>query len=65
MYSDVILESVKNKVIKMNNEVYAAIAMALHDDLGYNLHDSESGRLTIVARDSEWSSKAAKMTAKV
>ena len=50
---------------KMNNEVYAAIAMALHDDLGYNLHDSESGRLTIVARDSEWSSKAAKMTAKV
>ena len=49
----------------MNNEVYAAIAMALHDDLGYNLHDSESGKLTIVARDSEWSSKAAKMTAKV
>ena len=49
----------------MNNEVYAASAMALHDDLGYNLHDSESGRLTIVARDSEWSSKAAKMTAKV
>ena len=26
----------------MNNEVYAAIAMALHDDLGYNLHDSEA-----------------------
>ena len=50
---------------KMNNEVYAAIAMALHDDLRYNLHDSESGRLTIVVRDSEWSSKAAKMTAKV
>ena len=49
----------------MNNEVYAAIAMALHDDLGYNLNDSESGRLTIVAKDSEWASKAAKMTAKV
>ena len=49
----------------MNNEVYAAIAMALHDDLGYNLHDSESGRLTIVTKESEWSSKAAKMTAKV
>ena len=70
MYSDVRVvkskvERVKSKVIKMNNEVYAAIAMALHDDLGYNLHDSESGRLTIVARDSEWSSKAAKMTAKV
>ena len=70
MYSDVRVvkskvERVKSKVIKMNNEVYAAIAMALHDDLGYNLHDSESGRLTIVAKDSEWSSKAAKMTAKV
>ena len=70
MYSDVRVvkskvERIKSKVIKMNNEVYAAIAMALHDDLGYNLHDSESGRLTIVARDSEWSSKAAKMTAKV
>ena len=70
MYSDVRVvkskvERVKSKVIKMNNEVYAAIAMALHDDLGYNLHDSESGRLTIVARESEWSSKAAKMTAKV
>ena len=65
MYSLYSLKIVKNKVIKMNNEVYAAIAMALHDDLGYNLHDSESGRLTIVAKDSEWASKAAKMTAKV
>lgn len=57
--------SKENNNKTMNNEVYAAIAMALHDDLGYNLHDSESGKLTIVARDSEWSSKAAKMTAKV
>ena len=65
MYSLYSLNIVTNKVIKMNKAVYAAIAMALHDDLGYNLHDSESGRLTIVARDSEWSSKAAKMTAKV
>ena len=66
MYYLYSLKIVKNKVIKkMNNEVYAAIAMALHDDLGYNLHDSESGRLTIVAKDSEWASKAAKMTAKV
>lgn len=47
----------------MNNEVFAAIAMALHDDLGYNLHDIENNKLTIVERNSEWSSKAAKMTA--
>lgn len=46
----------------MNNEVYAAIAMALHDDLGYNMHDEESGKLTIVARNTEWTSKVAKMT---
>lgn len=43
----------------MNNEVYAAIAMALHDEQGYNMHDSESGRLTIVARQTEWTSKQA------
>lgn len=46
----------------MNNEIYAAIAMALHDDQGYNMHDNESGRLTIVQHDSEWSSKQAKIT---
>lgn len=45
----------------MTNEVYAAIAMALHDDQGYNMHDGESGRLTIVAKDTEWTSKQAKM----
>lgn len=38
--------------------------MALHDDLGYNLHDSESGMLTIVKHDTEWTSKAAQMTVK-
>ena len=47
----------------MNNEVYAAIAMALHDDLGYNLHDIESGRLTIIQHDTEWASKAQKIAA--
>lgn len=46
----------------MNNEIYAAIAMALHDDQGYNMHDSESGKLTIVQQSTEWSSKQAKIT---
>lgn len=45
-----------------NNEVFAAIAMALHDELGYNMHDSESGKLTITAHDTEWKSKQANMT---
>lgn len=37
--------------------------MALHDDLGYNMHDSESCRLTIVSNNAtEWASKQAKIT---
>ncbi len=48
----------------MNNEIYAAIAMALHDEQGYNMHDRESGRLTIVCKNSEWASKQAKITKK-
>ncbi|MBO5614290.1 MAG: hypothetical protein J5905_07305 [Prevotella sp.] len=46
----------------MSNEVFAAIAMALHDEQGYNMHDGESGRLTITRHDTEWASKQAKMT---
>ncbi len=46
----------------MDKEVYAAIAMALHDDLGYNMHDEESGKLTIQSHDTEWTSKVVKMT---
>lgn len=46
----------------MNNEVFAAIAMALHDDLGYHLHDEESGKLTIRKHNTEWTSKVIKMT---
>lgn len=46
----------------MNNEVFAAIAMALHDEIGYNMHDSESGRLTIRLHDTEWTSKQANIT---
>ena len=48
----------------MNNEIYAAIAMALHDEQGNNMHDSESGTLTITPRNTEWASKQAKMTNK-
>ena len=32
-----------------NNEVYAAIAMALHEHLGNNVHDVETGIITIKA----------------
>ena len=59
-------KGIKNKEqgIIMNNEIYAAIAMALHDEQGYNMHDSESGTLTITPRNTEWASKQAKMTNK-
>ncbi|MCI6491823.1 MAG: hypothetical protein PUH57_00650 [Prevotellaceae bacterium] len=46
----------------MDNAVFAAIAMALHDDQGYNMHDIESGNITISVRPSDWTSKLAKMT---
>ena len=46
----------------MNNEIFAAIAMALHDEQGYNMHDTESGILTITVHNTEWASKQAKMT---
>ena len=38
----------------MNNEVYAAIAMALHEHLGNNVHDVETGIITINARPTQW-----------
>lgn len=31
----------------MTNEVYAAIAMALHEHQGNNVHDKEAGIITI------------------
>lgn len=39
----------------MNNEVNAAIAMALYEMQGAMLHDEESGKLTIKVRKSPWS----------
>ena len=39
-----------------DGEIYAAIAMALHEELG-NVHDDESGILTIARNISEWNAK--------
>lgn len=35
-------------------EVYAAIAMALHEYKGNNIHDKESGIITIKPHFTEW-----------
>ena len=39
---------------KANNEVYAAIAMALHEFKGNNVHDKETGIITIRRHATEW-----------
>ena len=44
------------KTEEKDGEIYAAIAMALHEELG-NVHDNESGILTIARNTSEWNAK--------
>jgi len=44
------------------NEVYAAIALALHEFRGNNAHDKEAGAITIRQKRSEWSSHILAMT---
>ncbi|MCI6703267.1 MAG: hypothetical protein PUK16_07070 [Prevotellaceae bacterium] len=47
----------------VNNEVYAAIAMAMHDFRGNNVHDKESGIITITPRCTQWNASFLMMTA--
>ena len=49
---------------KVNNEVYAAIALALHEFNGNNVHDKETGVITIKGRRSDWESHLLRMTPK-
>lgn len=46
----------------MKNEVYAAIAMALHEHLGNHVHDVESFIITIAERTTQWNGYAQTMT---
>ena len=46
-----------------NKEIFAAIALALLEFEGNNVHDSESGKITIVRRDTQWNGHALQMTA--
>ena len=47
----------------MKNEVYAAIAMALYEFQGNNVHDREPGIITIVEHPTQWNGYALTMTA--
>ena len=46
----------------MTNEVYAAIAMALHEFQGNNVHDKETGIITIKPHLTQWDSHILTMT---
>ena len=46
----------------MNNEVYAAIALALHEFQGNNVHDKETGIITIKSHPTQWDSHILTMT---
>ncbi len=48
--------------MKKDNEVLAAIALALHEFEGNNVHDQESGKITIVTRETQWNGHALTMT---
>lgn len=47
---------------KVNNEVYAAIAMALHEYMGNNVHDKESNIITLKSVHTQWNSHIQMMT---
>jgi hypothetical protein len=47
-----------------NNEVYAAIALALHEHLGNNVHDVETGIITIAEHSTTWNLACLSMTAR-
>lgn len=44
------------------NEVYAAIALALHEYEGNNTHDVEAHKITIREHNTQWNSYALGMT---
>ncbi len=48
--------------MKHDNNVFAAIALALHEFKGNNVHDKETGKITIVDKRSQWNSFALSMT---
>ena len=45
-----------------DKNVYAAIALALHEHLVNNVHDAVSGVITINERNTQWNGFALRMT---
>jgi len=47
---------------KTDKAVYAAIALALHEYRGNNVHDKEAGIITIKPRSTMWNAHILEMT---
>lgn len=48
----------------MDKNIYAAIAMAFYEFQGNNVHDKESGIITIKPKQTLWDAKQLSFTAK-
>jgi len=48
----------------MDKNIFAAIALALHEYKGNNVHDREPGIITIKQHPTQWANKAWVMTKK-
>ncbi len=46
-----------SSLIRMDKNIYAAIAMALFEFQGNNVHDKESGIITIKSKSTMWDAK--------
>ena len=65
MHADVIpLDERNMNMAKKDPNIYAAIALALHEFKGNNVHDKESGIITIQPRHTLWNAKFLSMTPK-
>ena len=47
----------------MDKNIFAAIALALHEYKGNNVHDKEPGIITICEKQTQWNGYAQTMTA--
>ena len=51
-------------IVKVDKNIYAAIAMALYEYQGNNVHDKEPSFITIKPRQTMWNAKFLSLTAK-
>jgi len=54
----------KKKIDNMDKNIIAAISLALHEYRGNNVHDRESGIITIKPRHTLWNARFLTMTPK-